>query len=179
MPLHCQLTCILYSVVTRTVTSTAYVANGGETIAIAKRDAVPTGLVARAQATPAFFSDLSRADLRSACVCLNVARATVTRSMTTGVYATETKILQRKIIKTTTLAAPVVTQVLTNGMLLSTSLDEHDLTLFTSSLHKGRYCCCTRPNHFSCRVSRCSRYAILLHVQTDTADSCPAFRLPT
>lgn len=62
-------------------------------------------LAARAMATPAWLKDMSRLEIRDACGCLNIPTQTIIVSRTAAATATETKVLERKIIKTTTIDA--------------------------------------------------------------------------
>lgn len=78
--------------VTAQATSTAYVAPDGTTIALLKRnpDPSPVELAQRAMATPVYLQGLSKADIVTACECLNIPTSTYTRSTTaiaTGEWA--------------------------------------------------------------------------------------------
>lgn len=70
-----------------------------------KRDAtqVPGELAARAMGTPAWLRQMDRIAIRSACSCLDIPTPTYTVQKTAWATSTATKVLERKIIKTTTL----------------------------------------------------------------------------
>lgn len=72
-------------------------------------------------------------DIRTACRCLSLPRPSVTRRVTIGVYATATKNLNRKVVKSTTVAAPTSTTTLTAGSCSRLKCQEVLLT-FSSSL---------------------------------------------
>jgi hypothetical protein len=75
-------------------TRQAYIDNQGNTIAIVKRDALPTGeadLEKRAvkAGKPSAYNGLSKSDLNAACMCLNLVATTYTRNAkatTTGKF---------------------------------------------------------------------------------------------
>jgi hypothetical protein len=119
------------------VTSTAYLDDEGNTIAIMKRDAMPTGapdLAKRATkaAKPYFMASYSNADLKVACMCLNLVRPTstkVTVATSTGAFlpvyflgfllsslpALSVKNIVKTVKKVVVLPTPVATVSATSG----------------------------------------------------------------
>lgn len=97
---------------TTTITSTAWLANDGTTIAIAKRS-----LEARARpgTIPVYMTGFDSRELKSACRCIDASRPTVLRTVTRGAFETMTRTLRRNILTTTTLPVAQFTSTLTDG----------------------------------------------------------------